>query len=134
MKTLNLTRLPGQTAGTFGVLTCDGVPFCVTLERPWISNQASISCIPKGTYVVKWGPLPPHIKQINGVANGWEVTQVAGRTGIYFHVGNKMADTEGCILLGLWFNHGSNSIANSRKALADFARFMGTQDFMLVIS
>ena len=38
---------------TIGTLYINGESFCDTLENPWIDNQRSISCIPKGNYKVR---------------------------------------------------------------------------------
>lgn len=93
MKTLRLMRSAQSSRGTFGVLTHQNRPLCVTCEDPWNDNQVNISCIPAGTYECipvdspRFGPT-------------YEVQDVEGRSLIRFHAGNSILDTEGCILLG----------------------------------
>ena len=41
-----LKRIALTERGTFGVLLDNGVPFAVTLEREWMNNEPSVSCIP----------------------------------------------------------------------------------------
>lgn len=64
-----------------------------TLERPWKDNEHAVSCIPCGEYVVV-----PHDGE--RFKNCWRLLAVPDRSAILIHVGNTVADTEGCILLG----------------------------------
>ncbi len=93
---LKLTRVASSSKGTFGVITIDDVPFCVTCEDPWNNNERMISCIPPGVY--------PCAK-FNGTKfkDVWEVKNVPGRSAILFHAGNTINDTHGCILVGRCF-------------------------------
>ena len=79
-----------------------------TLECPWRDNQVFTSCCPDGTYPLVAFDSPDH-------ANCWVVTPVPGRTGILIHVGNKVEDTQGCILIGQTQEPGF--VGNSRDAL-----------------
>lgn len=74
----------------------------LTLERPWEGNKAFVSCIPEGVYTLR--------KRRSGVVEdttdgeyleGWEVTNVPGRTYIMIHPANTMDQLEGCIAPGL---------------------------------
>jgi hypothetical protein len=92
-----LTRIKDDGVETLGVLesTVPEVIFkCQTLEKPWLNNQHSISCIPAGTYTALWN----FMGDMN--AYHYELQNVPGRTGIFMHPGNFVVDSEGCILLG----------------------------------
>lgn len=105
---LTLQRIEATARGTFGVLTYMGDHLCYTLERPWADNTPKISCIPGGTY-----PATKH----NGTrfTNVWELHNVPGREAILIHPGNTVADTEGCILVGM--TRREDGIGDSQKAL-----------------
>ena len=64
-----------------------------TLECPWRENQVFTSCVPDGSYPLIAFESPQH-------PDCWVLTPVPGRTGILIHVGNKVKDTQGCILIG----------------------------------
>ena len=111
-----LTRIASHPDhGTFGALTIDGQPICVTLEPYHNDNERNISCIPTGQYICK-----PYSSE--RYPNTYEVTGVANRSHILFHAGNWDDDTNGCILLGESFSTIGNdfTISNSRDALTDF--------------
>ena len=86
-----------------------------TLERPWVFNERRVSCIPTGTYLVKH-----HVSPKFGQC--FKVQDVKGRSDILIHSGNVVADTLGCILVGLTSGSVDDSssamICNSRKAMA----------------
>ncbi len=86
--------------GTFGELY-GGDFSCKTVELPWRDNRVNKSCVPEGTYVMR--------KRISGVVSrtsggrfdqGWEIVNVPDRTYIMFHVGNTLADLDGCVAVG----------------------------------
>lgn len=86
-----------------------------TLEKPDLSNQRNISCIPKGRYLcTRRNPTQKfnyeHIL-INGVPN---------RDAILMHIGNRFTDTSGCVLVGTDFADINGDqimdITESRKA------------------
>ena len=79
-----------------------------TLECPWRDNQIFVSCVPDGSYPLVAFDSPDH-------AGCWVLTPVPGRTGILIHVGNTVADTQGCILIGQ--QQAPGSLGNSRAAL-----------------
>ena len=98
---------PDHTAGLlkFG----DNLELSVwTLECPWQNNFIFVSCIPDGSYPLVAFDSEQH-------PNCWVVTPVPGRTGILIHPGNKVEDTQGCILPGLTQEPGR--VWNSREAL-----------------
>lgn len=108
-----LNRAPSSDRGTFGILSLNGMPLCVTCEDPWNDNKPQISCIPPGKYACG---------KFNGARfkNVWEVRSVPGRSAILIHAGNTMEDTQGCILVGESFGtlNGLPSVKNSAATLA----------------
>lgn len=106
-----------------GVLMKDGEPFLSTLELPWVDNTPNKSCIPLGRYSCK--------KVIDRTTSGgmqipvtFEVTDVKGRSGILFHVGNFARDTHGCILLGLGFDASGPHFPMITRSEDAFKRFL----------
>jgi len=101
------------------------------LERPWLNNQRNISCIPPGTYRVKYLR-----RSASGrYRNCYHVLNVPGRTGILIHQGNIADHSHGCLLIGKrrgWLNR-KRAVLASRSALKDFVRTMGKKDFLLTI-
>ncbi|URC15398.1 transpeptidase [Paraglaciecola Antarctic JLT virus 2] len=97
-----LQRLASPSDRTEGILTLpDGSQF-PTLERPWLENQTSISCIPAGHY--------KFIRDTHGRFQWFRVLDVPRRTHIEFHEGSLPSHSEGCILLShdaltamMWF-------------------------------
>ena len=114
-KELWLYRFPSTAEGTFGVLLYMKIPFCVTLEREWLGNQTSISCIPDGEYVCERVNSPKF-------GNTFEVINVPNRSKILFHKGNLMMDSHGCIIVGEQFEPlgGKNGVVASGKAFDEF--------------
>lgn len=108
---LNLVRSPSSASCTFGKLSIDGLPECLTLERPEVQ-------IPAGTYSIEMtdsldltcdcpdGSLSHLLPLLDGVP---------GRSAIRIHSGNWPRDSEGCILVG--HQIGQDMILQSRAAL-----------------
>lgn len=98
-----LERFRQDGRGTLGELTIHEKGFeavYATLERPWLGNQAGISCIPTGTYTVR-----KHVSPSKGECFRLDPEQVAPRTDVLMHIGNYCpADTLGCLLVGKGFN------------------------------
>ena len=126
MKLRRLTR--SHIVPTFGVLCRDdGVPFAVTLERPWLSNMAGRSCIPEGRYIAKRHVSPKFGETF------W-LQDVPGRSEILFHKGNIDDDTHGCILVGEAFNpvRGEAGITSSKEGFDEFMRLTAGMDEIVV--
>lgn len=86
--------LEKQTEGLLEVLDVDNIIFtCKVLERPWLENKNSISCIPEGFY-----PVTKEIQETRGKV--LRVHDVNNRTGILFHSGNYVNHSKGCLLPG----------------------------------
>ena len=127
--TVRIIRVEERTTGTFGVLTICGQAFCVTLELPDRLNAGDISNIPQGQYVCK-----KIVSSKFGVT--FEVMDVVSRSVIYFHAGNLVSDTRGCIILAQYFGklHGERAVLNSGKTFREFMEIMkNTDTFMLTI-
>jgi len=111
MTLIDLTRLESSRHGVVGALLIDGQFVCLTLERPWRENQKNVSCIPTGQYnVVKYAS--------SKFKDSYLVEDVKDRSGILFHKGNTITDTEGCILLGQIVTRNSHAITLERSTQA----------------
>lgn len=112
MPTLNLTRTGKSSRGTFGKITDENnKQICLTCERPDNGNQP-MGCIPEGSYKVVPFQSPNKGRVLL-------LQDVPGRTMIEMHVGNTIADTEGCIIVGsLWGSlKGRRAVLYSRTTL-----------------
>jgi hypothetical protein len=103
-----------------------------SIERPWLNNQANISCYPEGVYVAKW---------IDRSASGkykrvWHVQNVPRRTGILWHVGNLVRHSKGCTLPGMRYGQlgGLPAVLASGAGLNLMRRELEGQDFILVVA
>lgn len=124
-----LRRIASTEFGVFGVLVCNGTPFALTLERPWLDNKANESCIPEGYYRCKRFSSEKH-------PDTFIVQGVPGRTGILFHTGNHMEHSAGCIIIGEMFEKykGKPGILSSKKGFVEFMDLLaGEQSFDLLI-
>mgnify|MGYP003625343992 FL=1 len=97
---------------TIGKLFLDGEMFCYTLELPYLDNQRSISCIPKGEYKVR---LRTAKESATRDYLHLLVQDVKGRSYILVHIGNTAKDTRGCILVGQ--SRQQDCVNNSRIAM-----------------
>lgn len=121
---------------TLGKLTLPSGFTCWVLERPWLSNIQNISCIPEGLYKLK--------KRRSGIVNrttngkyveGFEVTNVAGRSFIMIHPGNWVDDTQGCLLPGEGVNYTSDRgfmVTRSNHAFNTIMTELGKQEEWLI--
>lgn len=111
---VTLSRGKQTAIGILGTLSYMGETLCYTLEEPWRNNAPADhkgeteSCIPEGRYY-----CVPH----SGARfkNVWRLEDVPNRSYILIHAGNTLADTEGCILVGL--RPSPNGVADSQAAL-----------------
>jgi hypothetical protein len=86
-----LQRLESPSDRTNGIaILPDGTEY-PSLERPWLENKPSISCIPAGNY--------KFVRDTHGRFQWFRVLKVVGRTNIEMHLGTKPSHSEGCILL-----------------------------------
>ena len=126
---ITLERFCYSDFGTFGDLIMPDGQVLKTVERPWIDNKKSISCIPVGTYDC----VPRRYNR--GGYDAVEVTQVKNRSYILFHKGNFAEDSAGCILVCAAHGVLKNRWAGLSSDLA-FDEFMGYvrgKNFRLII-
>ena len=105
------------------------IPFAVTVERPWLDNQKSVSCIPAGQYACQRVQSPKF-------GDTFEVQNVPNRTAILFHKGNITDDTHGCILVGEQFGtvNGVPGVLASAQGFAEFMRRLaGEPSFWVLV-
>jgi hypothetical protein len=113
---LTLQRLVLLPDCVLGALSIDDIPFCFTVERPWLNNARGISCIPAASYPVKWVTTQT---AGNRSGRGLGVENVPDRKLIRIHVANYASQVEGCIGVGMEradFPQG-RGVGNSGRAL-----------------
>ena len=96
---MKLIRYEEQPGRTFGVLVVANL-LLHTIERPWLFNKRSVSCIPPGIYETSaWTS-----RRLNEALGG-KCIAVTGcepaRTLIRFHIANLAEQLEGCIGVGM---------------------------------
>lgn len=131
MRELTLTRFAYTPMGVFGRLELPSGAVIYTVERPWLSNRQRKSCIPEGRYVLRMRASGVVSRSTAGeFTEGWEVTDVPGRTYIMIHPGNTMDDLLGCIApgLALGFVGEKWAVTDSRDAFRDVMREMAVAD------
>jgi hypothetical protein len=117
---------------TQGKLYLNGEYQCETLEKPWLDNKKSVSCIPKGNYKVRF-----RYPRESGSYDYLHllVKDVKDRSYILFHIGNSPKDSRGCILTGK--TRKDNFVGLSRKAhtklMADLIALEVTDNINLII-
>lgn len=109
----------------------------ISLEHAYISesNKVPQPKLSPGLYKCVRGM---HRLHTGPAFETFEITGVAGHSGILFHVGNYNRDSEGCVLLGLGaakLHDGTRMLVDSRKA---FKLFMSAleevQEFELQVN
>ena len=88
-----LQRLESPLDRTNGILTLPDGSQYPSLERPWLNNKPSVSCISAGHHKFK--------RDTHGRFQWFRVLDVEGRTHIEMHLGKEPWHSEGCILLPL---------------------------------
>lgn len=102
---IHLHRFVSDSEGTFGYMIFPDGTTMPTVERPWLNNAPNISAIPVGTYTLRKRRSPLIERLTKGkYLEGWEVTNVKGRSYIMVHIANWPNDLEGCIGVGLQHN------------------------------
>ena len=116
METVTLNRWCTSTMGVFGTLTIGDFE-CITVERPWVGNLPTVSCIPAGVYTLRRDYYN------TGCYEAFEICDVPGRSRILIHIGNTIRDVKGCVAVGKdlgWVNN-LWAVTDSRYT---FNRFM----------
>lgn len=136
MKKVVLTRTHDngiQTIGYIDVFNDKGIKefSCCSLELPYRDNKRSISCIPKGQYIIKPRTSEKYKKH-------YHVTDVIGRTYILIHSGNYNSHTKGCILVGSRFKDinfdGQFDVVNSNSTLKKLLVHLNNKTLILEIN
>lgn len=137
MKKISLVRIVSEDSGTFGMIPLqDGFTF-MTGELPWRENKPFVSCIPEGTYQLKY-LLSKKFGKFN-----YHIIDVPGRTNIEFHRANYMGDKtkgfkcelEGCIAVGISLGYDSKQqrmLMQSAAALEKFEKYLREDPFELL--
>jgi hypothetical protein len=122
MNVLELVRLENTPEGAVGILKLNKHIFCATLEPPERANQQKMSCIPASQYYLEGVNSP-------GFGRTYTVLNVPGRTLILFHAGNRVGNTEGCILLGETIGKlsGNRAVLNSGVTFKRFMEALGME-------
>jgi hypothetical protein len=131
--TLKLQRLVFLPDCTLGVLSVHDIPFCFTVERPWLDNKPNESCIPAASYPVKWVNTQT---AGNRHGRGLGVENVKDRKLIRIHVANTADEVKGCIGVGLQrhdFKRG-RGVSQSRPALSALMDMLEGQEAILHIN
>ena len=116
--------------GTFGAMLIQGEPFCVTLEPGDRVNAPFVSSIPAQQYWVE----KYHSEKYKDT---FRVMNVPGREHILFHSGNRVIDTEGCILVAQYWGklYGDRAVLNSGNTFRKFMDIMNPYEkFHLTIT
>jgi hypothetical protein len=120
---------------TIGELSINGTFFCYTLEDKdrGLANRMSLvkitnikikgaTAIPTGTYKVDMETISPKYasrgssSQYASIGNVLpRLVGVKGYEGIIIHIGNYVKDTEGCILVGSYYNKENGTISDSKN-------------------
>lgn len=127
MKQVKIKRFDKGPDATLGVLLVDDQFCCMTLERPWVYNRIDVSCIPAGDYECEYVISSKHS---SGFA--YAIKDVPGRTLIRIHIGNRVSDTLGCVLLGQTILP-NRTLKNSTKAYDLFMEVLKGDSFKLRI-
>ena len=113
---LDLLRDPATLYSWPGKMAVDGIFECYTLERA--PTDPDFKPIPIGRYPVKlmlsikFKILMPQYKRLIP-----HILNVPGRDAIEIHMGNRVQDTEGCVLVGR--QTGEDEIYSSLIALSN---------------
>lgn len=115
---LTLIRTILTPKSTVGILSVDGKPFCSVLEdkvRKGTDKKVwGETAIPAGTYGViinqstRFTQLKGHPVFLPLLIN------VPGYEGVRIHPGNKPADTEGCLLVGVYSKDSPDWVSQSQ--------------------
>lgn len=103
---ITLTRFISSSTGTIGTLAINGKGKCFTLEDAYHAEKIlGHTRIPSGNYEIKLrdegGMTKKYANKFPELHRGmlW-LQDVPNFEWVYIHIGNTVADTEGCILVG----------------------------------
>ena len=116
-----------------------------TLELPYKNNQIMVSCVPENDmYDDKLDEEQNEKKHLHYIASRHYSKKAGktfsiespGRTGIIFHAGNTAKDTQGCILIGEYFEMHRDTgpyLMNSAKAFELFKKSLDAFSYFELI-
>lgn len=130
MSNLTLERFAYSPFGTFGRMVMPSGVVLYTVERPWLDNKPSVSCIPPGVYKC----APKHF--FRGGYEAIEILNIPGRSHILFHIANFADELEGCcaVVSRLGVLDGRWAGLASKPAFDLFMSFYGGKNFQLEIT
>lgn len=113
-----------------GKLSLNGLFLCYTVERPWLSNRWSISCVPAGIYDLL--PIKGHYKYgdcwyLENKALGVSLNDDTQRTEILIHIANFPHEVIGCIAPGLELHPTRWGVAHSRLAMEKLRKIITSE-------
>ncbi len=136
MRKALLLRIETSDQGTFGLLGAEGFLISRMAELPWRDNIKQMSCIPEGSYIVKWHKSPKF-----GLV--YKVFDVPSRNEILIHKGNFVGasdkgyktNSHGCLLpcLKLGSIKGQKAGLLSLPAVSKIEEFFNRENFELEI-
>lgn len=106
---------------TIGHMELNGEQFCVTLEDlPRNTKVPGKTCIPAGRFPLKQRKVVSGLTEHYRSRYPWfkwhlELQDVPEFKYVYIHIGNKAADTDGCILVGRGHLNGRPFITSSTE-------------------
>lgn len=117
---LQRDRYDGK-GGVIGTLSYKDKFVAYTLELEWDNNKRRKSCIPKGEYLLKFRNYGGYYERYKRKfddhdAGVIEITGVNDRSDILIHIGNTVADTLGCVLVGQNVDSRKSIVYDSRKS------------------
>jgi len=120
-----------QTNGTLLLFKgSDRVFECYTLELPWCNNKKNISCIPVGTYKLRYYKSPSK-------GDVYLFEYVIDRTFVEMHAGNYFFDILGCVLVGSGLrdinSDGYKDVTNSKNTMNKLFEVTKKEDILLTI-
>jgi hypothetical protein len=123
MKVVEIIRIEGGDAGSFGVMRIDKQALCVTLEPADRFNTKFTSAIPTGQYLCRKTDSAKFGKT-------FMVLNVPNRERVLFHPGNVPEDTQGCVVLAQHFGklNGDRAVLNSGETFKNFLEYMEPDD------
>lgn len=125
---IKIIRTLYSDIGVLGILKIGDSDYR-TLELPDKNNRRNISCIPIGTY---YGQVRKSRKK------GWciQLQKVTNRTAIQLHAGNRLKDTQGCILVGTDYIRTEQEyiLTESRRAIRSLINQTHRGVFKIIIS
>jgi hypothetical protein len=116
--------------GTLGALLINGQVFCSTIEPPDRANQAGKSSVPTGQYLCRRYQSKRFKREL------FKLTNVPNRTACAIHSGRQVEHTQGCILLGQYWDklRYDRQLMNTGRTLGKFMQTMaGIDRFLLTI-